>query len=82
MDWSGTALNGVIHYLCNGIEYNNISWDADTFWYGDSLKVYNRETNRWNNEAYRVITFAGQFERGGYAPFYDWFINNATRGGN
>ena len=77
MNWSGTALNGVIHYLCNGVEYNDISWDADAFIYGNSFEAYNRETDRWNNEAYRVITFTEPFERWYHAPFYDWFVSNA-----
>lgn len=81
MNWSGTALNGVIHYLCNGVEYNDISWDADAFIYGNSFEAYNRETDRWNNEAYRVITFTEPFERWYHAPFYDWFVSNAVRGG-
>lgn len=53
---------------------------------GDPFVVYtytNDDTpvNTWTNQAYRVITFTEPFKRENNAPFYDWFINNATRGG-
>ena len=49
---------------------------------GSSVSAYGSTEGIWTNQAYRVITFTEPFKRENNAAFYDWFINNATRGGN
>ena len=49
---------------------------------GSSLSAYGSTESIWTNQAYRVITFTEPFKRENNVAFYDWFINNATRGGN
>ena len=48
---------------------------------GSSVSAYGSTESIWTNQAYRVITFTEPFKRENNVAFYDWFINNATRGG-
>lgn len=48
---------------------------------GSSVSAYDSTESIWTNQAYRVITFTEPFKRENNVAFYDWFINNATRGG-
>lgn len=48
---------------------------------GSSVSAYGSTEGIWTNQAYRVLTFTEPFKRENNAAFYDWFINNATRGG-
>lgn len=47
---------------------------------GSSVSAYGSTESIWTNQAYRVITFTEPFKRENNVAFYDWFINNATRG--
>lgn len=84
MTWSSTAFAGIsggtIRYLCNGIEYDNISWNADALVYG-TTEVYNRDTKTWKNEVYRTITFTQSLQYQGNEEFVRWFVDNAVPAG-
>lgn len=81
MTWSSTAFAGIsggtIRYLCNGIEYDNISWNADALVYG-TTEVYNRDTKTWKNEVYRTITFTQPLQYQRSEEFVRWFVDNAA----
>lgn len=81
MTWSSTAFAGIsggtIRYLCNGIEYDDISWNADALVYG-TTEVYNRDTKTWKNEAYRTITFTQPLQYQRSEEFIRWFVDNAV----
>lgn len=81
MTWSSTAFAGIsggtIRYLCNGIEYDDISWNADALVYG-TTEVYNRDTKTWKNEVYRTITFTQPLQYQRSEEFVRWFVDNAA----